>query len=66
MKKGFLVLILLALSVCVVGQGFRNPVLPGFHADPSVCRVGDDSLFDDIHKIQGKNKAIFDKIQCKN
>ena len=23
-------------------QGFRNPVLPGFHADPSVCRVGDD------------------------
>ncbi|MCQ2235902.1 MAG: glycoside hydrolase family 43 protein [Bacteroidales bacterium] len=42
MKKGFLVLILLALSVCVVGQGFRNPVLPGFHADPSVCRAGDD------------------------
>ncbi len=28
----------------VVGepQGFRNPVLPGFHADPSVCRAGDD------------------------
>ena len=23
-------------------QGFKNPVLPGFHADPSVCRVGDD------------------------
>lgn len=23
-------------------QGFRNPVLPGFHADPSVCRAGDD------------------------
>jgi xylan 1,4-beta-xylosidase len=21
---------------------FRNPVLPGFHPDPSVCRVGDD------------------------
>lgn len=21
---------------------FRNPVLPGFHADPSVCRVGGD------------------------
>lgn len=20
---------------------FRNPILPGFHADPSVCRVGD-------------------------
>ncbi len=21
---------------------FRNPILPGFHADPSLCRVGDD------------------------
>jgi xylan 1,4-beta-xylosidase len=21
---------------------YRNPVLPGFHADPSVCRVGDE------------------------
>ena len=21
---------------------FRNPILPGFHPDPSVCRVGDD------------------------
>lgn len=23
-------------------KGFSNPVLPGFHPDPSVCRVGDD------------------------
>lgn len=23
-------------------QTYRNPVLPGFHADPSVCRVGKD------------------------
>lgn len=22
--------------------GFKNPILPGFHPDPSVCRVGDD------------------------
>ena len=21
---------------------WRNPVIPGFHPDPSVCRVGDD------------------------
>jgi alpha-N-arabinofuranosidase len=21
---------------------FQNPILPGFHADPSICRVGDD------------------------
>lgn len=23
-------------------QGYSNPVIPGFHPDPSVCRVGDD------------------------
>ncbi|WP_433500453.1 glycoside hydrolase family 43 protein [Sphaerimonospora sp. CA-214678] len=23
-------------------RGFRNPIIPGFHPDPSVCRVGDD------------------------
>lgn len=23
-------------------QGYQNPVIPGFHPDPSVCRVGDD------------------------
>lgn len=36
-------LITLTLMCSVaVGQGFQNPVLPGFHADPSVCRDGDD------------------------
>ena len=25
-----------------VAFGYRNPVLPGFYPDPSVCRVGDD------------------------
>lgn len=24
------------------GPTFSNPILPGFHADPSLCRVGDD------------------------
>ena len=23
-------------------NGFRNPVIPGFHPDPSICRVGDE------------------------
>ena len=23
------------------GQGYKNPVIPGFHPDPSVCKVGD-------------------------
>lgn len=25
-----------------VGQGYQNPVIPGFHPDPSVCKAGDD------------------------
>ena len=24
--------------------GYRNPIIPGFHPDPSVCRFGDDFL----------------------
>ncbi len=37
------------LLVCILGiyhysnaQGYKNPVISGFHPDPSVCRVGDD------------------------
>ena len=26
----------------VVTMGYQNPVIPGFHPDPSVCRVGND------------------------
>ncbi len=29
-------------STVGLAQGFTNPVLPGFHADPSVCRAGND------------------------
>lgn len=44
MKKQVLIFFFCALCFChmVAAQGFRNPVLPGFHADPSVCRAGDD------------------------
>ena len=31
-----------AQGLTTSNQGFKNPVLPGFHADPSVCRAGDD------------------------
>ena len=43
MRKA-LVLIMFAIMVgrCFAQQGYRNPVIPGFHPDPSVCRVGDD------------------------
>ena len=23
-------------------SGYQNPILPGFHPDPSICRVGDE------------------------
>jgi xylan 1,4-beta-xylosidase len=45
--------LLLAWAVCAAGPApatdaksplktFRNPILPGFHPDPSICRVGGD------------------------
>lgn len=42
MKKPLLLTALVLLTLFSWSQGFRNPVLPGFHADPSVCRAGDD------------------------
>lgn len=46
MKKLLSITVLL-LSVLQVfaqamAESFRNPVIPGYHPDPSVCRVGDD------------------------
>ena len=39
--------LLLGLALSLSGfsqekQGYQNPVIPGFHPDPSVCRAGDD------------------------
>jgi xylan 1,4-beta-xylosidase len=39
------VLMLVGFFILQTGRAaetFQNPVLPGFHPDPSVCRVGDD------------------------
>lgn len=44
MKK-ILLLMTLSLGLTCLAQnrqGYQNPVIPGFHPDPSVCRVGDD------------------------
>ena len=41
MKKQLLVILSFLLSVPMFGQVYRNPIIPGFHPDPSVCRVGD-------------------------
>lgn len=42
MKRLFVLLIVLETVLCAKAQGYRNPVIPGFHPDPSVCRVGKD------------------------
>lgn len=41
MRKQLLVFCLLLLAMASQAQ-LRNPVIPGYHPDPSVCRVGDD------------------------
>ena len=42
LKQRILIIVLLLQTLGVCGQGFKNPVLPGFHADPSVCCAGED------------------------
>ncbi len=41
MKK-ILTTVLSFVSAAVFAQGYTNPVIAGFHPDPSVCRAGDD------------------------
>lgn len=42
-KMMFLFGLVISLSVfSQQPQGYRNPVIPGFHPDPSVCRAGED------------------------
>ena len=46
MRK-MMLLLGLALSLSCFSQnrqGYQNPVIPGFHPDPSICRAGDDFL----------------------
>jgi xylan 1,4-beta-xylosidase len=48
MKSEAVLKLALAVALTAIGAGvlrtetFENPVLAGFHADPSICRVGDD------------------------
>ena len=41
MRKQLFVFILALCSMTAAAQ-LRNPIIPGYHPDPSVCRVGDD------------------------
>ena len=45
MRKKMMLFLGLALSLSCFSQnrqGYQNPVIPGFHPDPSICRAGDD------------------------
>lgn len=41
--KCLLIICLIACSIGLEAQnGYKNPVIPGFNPDPSICRVGED------------------------
>lgn len=47
MKSVFRAFFLFCLTTLLISQafsqtGYKNPIIPGFNPDPSVCRVGDD------------------------
>jgi xylan 1,4-beta-xylosidase len=42
LKSVFFTLLLGITSISFGQTGYQNPIIPGFHPDPSVCRVGDD------------------------
>ncbi len=41
-KQRLFLLFTLTATYVSFGQGYENPILPGFYPDPSICRVGDD------------------------
>lgn len=38
----FMLLLLVQIPIGAINDVISNPILPGFHPDPSICRVGDD------------------------
>ena len=43
MKKTLSIFVVLFLfTFCGMAQGYKNPIIPGFHPDPSICRAGED------------------------
>lgn len=38
----FMLLLLVEIPIGAINDVISNPILPGFHPDPSICRVGDD------------------------
>jgi beta-xylosidase len=47
----FYLLLALTMVSCLPKKStetFSNPILPGFHPDPSICRVGEDYTWSPI------------------
>ena len=45
MKRAFLMMAMMVLAMgswAQAGNQLKNPIIQGYHPDPSVCRVGDD------------------------
>ena len=44
MKKNSLIAFLIIASTCLASNsnGYKNPVIQGFHPDPSICKAGED------------------------
>lgn len=41
-KTLFVAMFMLTVVTSFAQETFKNPILPGYHPDPSICRVGDD------------------------
>jgi len=42
MKKIIFLFVFIRFCTFSYGQGYKNPIIPGFHPDPSICAVGED------------------------
>ena len=41
--KAYVIIVLMTLTTGLVGQNmYTNPILPGSHPDPSICKAGDE------------------------
>ena len=58
------IIYLLLLSFGASAQGYKNPVLPGFHADPSVCRMGDDFYLVNSTFQYFPGVPVFHRLRC--
>jgi xylan 1,4-beta-xylosidase len=75
LNRRLLVLVLTLAGFSMTARAanqFENPILPGFHPDPSICRVGDDyylvnssfEYFPGVPIFQSKDLVHWRQIGC--